>query len=247
MIVYRRKMIEELVVKMSIKENLIRIKEEIQESLQSRPVSLLAVSKTFTPQAIEQAIQAGQMAFGENYVQEAVDKILYFKQNYPQLPLEWHMIGPIQSNKTRLIAENFDWVHSVDREKIARRLSEQRPKDKAPLNVLVEVNIDCEASKSGIEVTEVEPLLGKIAQLPSLKLRGLMCIPDPNLSEASRVQSFRKMKSLFDELNTRGYALDVLSMGMSADFILAIKEGSTMVRVGSAIFGVRDYSKKKLK
>ncbi len=232
---------------MSITENLTRIRADVESAAQGRDVTLLAVSKTFGVDAVDEAIVAGQRAFGENYVQEGVDKIKYFKAKYPEMDIEWHMIGPLQSNKTRLVAEHFDWVQSVDREKIAKRLSEQRPEDLPDLNILIEVNVDLEDSKSGVEIDEVEELLAKLVTLPKIKVRGLMCIPNPNLPMTSTLLAFRKMKALFESLKTKGFDLDVLSMGMSSDFVEAIQEGATVVRVGSAIFGARDYSKKLTK
>ena len=232
---------------MSITENLTRIRADVESAAQGRDVTLLAVSKTFGVDAIDEAIAAGQRAFGENYVQEGVEKVKYFKAKYPEMDIEWHMIGPLQSNKTRLVAEHFDWVQSVDREKIAKRLSEQRPEGLPDLNILIEVNVDLEDSKSGVEIDEVEELLAKLVTLPRIKVRGLMCIPNPNLPIASTLLAFRKMKALFESLKTEGFDLDVLSMGMSSDFVEAIQEGATVVRVGSAIFGARDYSKKLTK
>ncbi len=232
---------------MSITENLTHIRADVESAAQGRDVTLLAVSKTFGVDAIDEAIAAGQRAFGENYVQEGVEKVKYFKAKYPEMAIEWHMIGPLQSNKTRLVAEHFDWVQSVDREKIAKRLSEQRPEGLPDLNILIEVNVDLEDSKSGVEIDEVEELLAKLVTLPRIKVCGLMCIPNPNLSIASTLLAFRKMKALFESLKTKGFDLDVLSMGMSSDFVEAIQEGATLVRVGSAIFGARAYSKKLTK
>lgn len=229
---------------MTIENNLFHIRQMVADVATARPVTLLAVSKTFAVEAIEKAMAAGQLAFGENYVQEGVEKIHYFKQKHPSVSIEWHMIGPIQSNKTKLVAENFDWVQSVDREKIASRLSAQRPDNMPDLNVLIEVNVDEQESKSGVNIDEVELLLEKIMALPKLRVRGLMCIPNPDLPQEQKRRSFQKMKALFDELNAKGYPLDVLSMGMSADFQEAIRQGATLVRVGSAIFGARDYSNK---
>ena len=188
----------------------------------------MAVSKGQPVARIEQAVAAGQKAFGENYVQEAVQKM----QLLP--PLEWHLIGPLQSNKTRIAAERFDWVQTVASEKIARRLSEQRPADRAPLNVLIQVNVSGEASKSGIDLAWARPLAGAISALPRLRLRGLMAIPEPG-ADRSR---FHAAKVLFDELKDE-FAFDTLSMGMSDDLEFALAEGATMVRIGSAIFGQR--------
>ncbi len=202
-------------------------------------VNLLAVSKTFAPNAIREAYQAGQTCFAESYVQEALDKIAALHD----LPIEWHYIGPIQSNKTRAIAENFAWVHSVDRLKIAERLSEQRPVHLPPLQVCLQVNISLEASKSGVAPDELDVLAHAIAKLPNLKLRGLMTVPAPNDDIAAQRLPFAKLRELRDQLNRQGLQLDTLSMGMSHDFAAAIAEGATIVRIGTAIFGERDYSR----
>ena len=198
-------------------------------------VHLLAVSKTFPAQAVREAYQAGQRAFGENYVQEALDKIDALRD----LPLEWHFIGPIQSNKTRVIAENFSWVHGVDRLKIAERLSAQRPVHLPPLNICLQVNVSGEDSKSGVTPSEAEALAVQTAQLPNLKLRGLMAIPAPSEDPAMQRLPFARMRILLQQLNSRGLQLDTLSMGMSHDYPAAIAEGATIVRIGTAIFGVR--------
>ena len=200
-------------------------------------VTLLAVSKTFGAEAVEEAYAAGQHIFGENYIQEAVQKIAQLRH----LPLEWHCIGPIQSNKTRLVAENFDWIHTVDRLKIAQRLSEQRPPGLTPLQVCIQVNIDGGDTKSGVPPQEALALARQVAALPHLHLRGLMCIPEPASDFIAACALFAKARALFDVLNTEGLTLDTLSMGMSADLEAAIHEGSTMVRVGTAIFGGRTY------
>lgn len=205
-----------------------------------RDVRLLAVSKTFGPEAVAEAYAAGQAAFGENYIQEAVEKMAALSH----LPLEWHCIGPIQSNKTRLLAENFAWVHGVDREKIAQRLSEQRPNGMVPLNVCIQVNVSGEASKGGVPPEQVEPLARTIAALPRINLRGLMAIPEPTDDVALQRARFRQVRELKDRLAARGLALDTLSMGMSGDMEAAIMEGATMVRVGSAIFGEREKHEK---
>lgn len=198
-------------------------------------VSLLAVSKTFGADAVEEALACGQRAFGENYLQEAADKI----DALPGRGIEWHCIGPIQSNKTRLAAERFDWVHSVDRLKIAERLSAQRPPQLPPLNICLQVNIDGGLSKSGVSPGETAALARAVAALPALRLRGIMTIPEPAEGfEAQRAVHFRA-RQLFDELVASGLPLDTLSMGMSGDLEAAIAAGSTMVRVGSAIFGGR--------
>ncbi|WP_338770763.1 YggS family pyridoxal phosphate-dependent enzyme [Massilia sp. METH4] len=207
-------------------------------------VKLLAVSKTFGPDAVLAAAEAGQRAFGENYVQEGVDKIAALKDRGPQFALEWHFIGPIQSNKTRPIAEHFDWVHTVEREKIAVRLSEQRPAALGPLNVCVQVNISGEASKSGAAPEEVEALAEAVARQPNLRLRGLMAIPEPADDFALQRAPFAAMRELFERLREKfGPGFDTLSMGMSADMRAAVLEGATIVRVGSAIFGARTYHK----
>ncbi len=203
-------------------------------------VQLLAVSKTFGPEAVRAAFAAGQRAFGENYIQEAVEKITALADLRSQL--EWHCIGPIQSNKTRLVAEHFDWVHTVDRLKIAQRLSDQRPDTLAPLQVCIQVNVDGGATKSGVTAGEALALAREVATLPRLQLRGLMCIPEPAPDFIAACAVFTGARSLFDALNAQGLALDTLSMGMSADLDAAVHSGSTMVRVGSAIFGARDYS-----
>lgn len=198
-------------------------------------VRLLAVSKTFPASAVREAYAAGQTAFGENYLQEALDKIEALRD----LPLEWHFIGPIQSNKTRPIAERFAWVHSVDRLKVAERLSAQRPAGLPPLNVCLQVNVSGEASKSGVSPEEVEALALQVAKLPNLKLRGLMSIPAPESGEAAQRLPFARMREIFQHLNRQGMGLDTLSMGMSHDYPAAIMEGATIVRIGTAIFGSR--------
>ena len=208
-------------------------------------VHLLAVSKTRPPEDILEAAEAGQIAFGENYEQEAVSKIGAIRQSRPDLRLEWHFIGPIQSNKTRSIAEHFDWVHSVDREKIARRLSEQRPENLPPLNICLQVNISNERTKSGVLPERVPDLAKAISAMPKLRLRGLMAIPEPQSDPAKQRAPFAAMKALFDQLVQSGYDLDTLSMGMSDDMETAIQEGATTVRIGTAIFGKRNYPDKQ--
>jgi PLP dependent protein len=201
-------------------------------------VRLLAVSKTFGAEAVAQAVAAGQRAFGENYVQEGVEKIA--QCDALGLPtLEWHFIGPLQSNKTRPVAEHFDWVHSVDRLKIAQRLSEQRPAALPPLQLLIQVNVDGEATKSGCAPGEVLALAHAVAALPRVQLRGLMCIPDPARPPEQRGAPFAALRALLATLNDAGLAADTLSMGMSDDLDDAVAEGATLVRVGSAIFGAR--------
>jgi pyridoxal phosphate enzyme (YggS family) len=204
-------------------------------------VSLLAVSKTFGPDAVLEAAQEGQRAFGENYLQEALDKMSSLQEMAPELKLEWHFIGPIQSNKTKPIAEHFDWVHSVEREKIAQRLSAQRPPHLSPLNICLQVNISGEASKSGVAPEDVLPLAQAVAALPNLKLRGLMAIPVPAEDFESQRHPFAALRALFEQLKAAGLPVDTLSMGMSADMQAAIAEGATIVRIGTAIFGERRY------
>lgn len=203
----------------------------------SDAVTLLAVSKTFGADAVCKAHEVGQTEFGENYIQEAVQKITALRH----LALQWHCIGPIQSNKTRLVAEHFDWVHTIDRLKIAQRLSEQRPDTLAPLQVCIQVNVDGGLTKSGVLPNQALALAVGITALPKLRLRGLMCIPEiaPDFEASCLV--FKSARALFDALNAEGLGLDTLSMGMSADLEAAIASGSTMVRVGSAIFGQRHY------
>ena len=205
-------------------------------------VQLLAVSKTFPAQAVLDAMATGQMAFGENYLQEALDKIASVAQAQPDAAVEWHFIGPIQSNKTRPIAASFAWVHTVDRLKIAQRLSEQRPPELGPLNICLQVNISGEASKSGASPEELPALAREVAQLPNLRLRGLMAIPEPTTDVAEQRAAFARVRVLSDALRAEGMELDTLSMGMSGDLAPAIAEGATIVRVGSAIFGKRDYT-----
>ena len=228
--------------------NLQAVREHIgraatQAGRDSASVQLLAVSKTFGPNAVFDAAAAGQRAFGENYLQEALDKMQAVRTAQPGLALEWHFIGPIQGNKTRLIAEHFDWVHSLDRQKIAQRLSDQRPEHLPPLNVCLQVNISHEASKSGVLPEDVLPLAQSVAGLPRLRLRGLMAIPKPAADVDAQRKPFGQLRALQEALKRHGLALDTLSMGMSADLDAAIAEGSTIVRVGTAIFGQRDYAK----
>jgi pyridoxal phosphate enzyme (YggS family) len=207
---------------------------------QTVEISLLAVSKTFAPDVIREAYRAGQRLFAESYVQEALDKIEVLRD----LPIEWHFIGPIQSNKTRAIAENFAWVHSVDRLKIAERLSEQRPTHMPPLQTCLQINISGEASKSGVDPDQAGALAHAIAKLPGLKLRGLMAVPAPSDDVAEQRFYFAQLRELRDELNREGLKMDELSMGMSHDFVAAIMEGATIVRIGTAIFGERTYEGK---
>ena len=226
-----------------IAENLAHVQAQIEAARLAAgrtpgSVRLLAVSKTWGPDAVRLAHAAGQTAFGENYIQEAVDKITALHG----LPLQWHCIGPIQSNKTRLVAEHFDWVHSIDRLKIAQRLSEQRPENLPPLQVCIQVNVDGGATKSGVAPQDLPALAQAVAALPRLQLRGLMTIPEPaeTAAQMHAVHAVHaKAKALFEALRQQGLPLDTLSMGMSADLEAAIAEGSTLVRVGTAIFGKR--------
>jgi pyridoxal phosphate enzyme (YggS family) len=227
----------------TIAENLHRVQSRIalacgQAGRNAASVNLLAVSKTFGVDAVAQAYAAGQIAFGENYIQEAVEKIMALRQ----LPLQWHCIGPIQSNKTRLVAEHFDWVHTVDRLKTAERLSAQRPSDRGPLQVCIQVNVDGGPTKSGVAPEAALALARGVAALPGLRLRGLMCIPEPAPDFVAACALFSRASGLFDALNEAGLALDTQSMGMSADLEAAVHSGSTLVRVGSAIFGARNLS-----
>lgn len=219
----------------SIHDNLQAVRERMAAAARAAGrapgvVGLLAVSKTHAPARIEEAYAAGQRAFGENYVQEALEKM----DALAGLPLEWHLVGPLQSNKTRLVAERFHWVHSIDREKLARRLSEQRPAGLPPLQVLVQVNASGEASKNGVAPQEAHALAAAVAAMQNLRLRGLMAIPEPG-APASR---YREIGELFARLRGE-FGLDTLSLGMSEDMEAAIAAGSTMVRVGTAIFGER--------
>lgn len=198
-------------------------------------VRLLAVSKTWPADSVREAAAAGQRAFGENYVQEGAAKV----DELAGLGLEWHFIGPLQSNKTRLVANRFSWVHSIDRLKIAERLSEQRDVHLPPLEVCIQVNVSGEASKSGVAPPDLPELARAVAALPHLRLRGLMAIPEPTPDVALQRARFASLRAMRDELNAAGLALDTLSMGMSDDLEAAIAEGSTLVRVGTAIFGSR--------
>ena len=199
-------------------------------------ITLVAVSKTKPVALVRDALDHGQRDFGENYLQDALAKIDALTEREPL----WHFIGDIQSNKTRNIASNFSWAHAIDRFKIARRLSDQRPEGYAPLNLCIQVNIDGEASKSGIAPSDVAELADQIVELEHVKLRGLMTIPAPSTDEASQRKPFAALRELMQRLNDRGHDLDTLSMGMSADLEAAIAEGATHVRVGTDIFGARD-------
>lgn len=225
----------------TIAESLQSLKRQITEAEQrfGRPpgsVTLLAVSKVHHASAIREAHSAGQHAFGENHLQEALVKI----HELADLDLEWHFIGPIQSNKTRLIAQHFQWAHSIDRLRIARRLSEQRGENLPPLNVCVQVNVSGELSKSGVAPDEVSDLVLAVAELPRLHLRGLMTIPRPSAEFNAQRAPYRTLRSTLERLSASGPPLDTLSMGMTADMEAAIAEGATIVRVGTAIFGARD-------
>ncbi len=211
-------------------------------SREPHEITLLAVSKTFGTDAVIAAVQAGQTAFGENYLQEALDKMAAVRSALPDCQLAWHFIGPIQSNKTRQIAEHFDWVHSVDREKIAQRLSDQRPDHLPLLNICVQVNVSGEASKSGAGLDEAAAIVQAVSGMPRLRLRGLMTIPEPTDDVAQQRAAFHQLRILFDRLRAQGLPLDTLSMGMSSDLEAAVAESATIVRVGTAIFGARTYT-----
>jgi pyridoxal phosphate enzyme (YggS family) len=229
-----------------IKSNIQHTISQIEQALEKcgrdkNATQLLAVSKTKPIEALLEAIAAGQKAFGENYVQEGVDKVDYFQHNHPEMKVDWHFIGPLQSNKTRSVAERFDWVHTVDRAKIAQRLNDQRPVEKAPLQVLIQVNTSGEASKSGIKEDQLFELAELISSLPNLTLRGLMSIPENVPDYGSQFAAFSQLAKLQQTLQQRYPQVDTLSMGMSGDMQAAIDAGSTMVRIGTAIFGARNY------
>lgn len=235
-----------------ITENLQAVRKRIQETARlvarkSEEIRLLAVSKTCPVEALLAAIQAGQREFGENYAQEGVGKIRALHERLPEIALTWHFIGPLQSNKTRLVAEHFDWAHSVDRLKTAERLSAQRPECLPPLDVCVQVNISGEARKRGVLPTEVSELCHAVAELPRLRLRGLMTIPAPEAIPARQRLPLRALRHLFEALNAQGMALDTLSMGMTHDMDAAIMEGSTLLRIGTAIFGTRSRGQQFLR
>jgi PLP dependent protein len=226
----------------TIAVNIQQVRARIARACDSarRPVqsvTLLCVSKTFGADAVRAARAAGERCFGENYVQEALDKIATLADL--RSAIEWHLIGPLQGNKTRVVAEQFDWVHSVDRLKIAQRLSEQRPPQLPPLQLCLQVNISGEASKSGLAPAEVADVAQAVARLPRIVLRGLMAIPEPAPDLQAQRAPHRALSELLESLRGQGLALDTLSMGMSADLEAAILEGATIVRVGSAIFGAR--------
>ncbi|HBC83113.1 MAG TPA: YggS family pyridoxal phosphate-dependent enzyme [Escherichia sp.] len=230
-----------------IAHNLAQVRDKISAAAlrcgrASEDVALLAVSKTKPASAVAEAIDAGQRAFGENYVQEGVDKIRHF-QEQGVTGLQWHFIGPLQSNKSRLVAEHFDWCHTVDRLRIASRLSDQRPAGIPPLNILIQINIRDEESKSGIPLAELDALADQVAELPGVCLRGLMAIPAPVSNYERQFAVAQQMAVAFDALKLRYPTVDTLSLGMSDDMEAAIAAGSTLVRIGTAIFGARDYTK----
>lgn len=230
-----------------IAHNLAQVRDKISAAATRcgrapEEVTLLAVSKTKPASDVAEAIHAGQRAFGENYVQEGVDKIRYFQEQGVE-GIQWHFIGPLQSNKSRLVAEHFDWCHTVDRLRIASRLSEQRPAALAPLNVLIQINISDEQSKSGIPLSELEALAQQIVELPGICLRGVMAIPAPESDYDRQFAVARQMAVAFEALKARYSTVDTLSLGMTDDMAAAIAAGSTMVRIGTAIFGARNYIK----
>ncbi|AWK41070.1 YggS family pyridoxal phosphate-dependent enzyme [Photorhabdus laumondii subsp. laumondii] len=227
----------------NIEQNLQDVRTHIAIAAQKcerapEEITLLAVSKTKPVEDIEKAIAAGQRQFGENYVQEGVEKIAYFANCND---LIWHFIGPLQSNKSRLVAENFNWCHTIDRLKIAQRLNEQRPEGMEPLNILIQINISDERSKSGIQLDELSTLAAEMNKLPNVRLRGLMAIPAPEPDYAHQLAVFRRMEQAFLNLKTKYPQIDTLSMGMTDDMAAAINCGSTLVRIGTAIFGARQY------
>ena len=231
-----------------IPDNLAKVRARLQQAATEADrnpdtIGLLAVSKTKPAEDLRQAYQAGQRRFGENYLQEALDK----QQQLADLAIEWHFIGPIQSNKTRPLAQHFDWVHSVDRLKIARRLSEQRDPALAPLNICLQVNVDGEASKAGISFAELPQLADAVAALPNLRLRGLMAIPAPREDFEQQRAAFLQLRDALTQLRERPElaTLDTLSMGMSGDLAAAVSAGSTLVRVGTDIFGAREPAPNK--
>ncbi len=228
-----------------IASHLDTVRQRIEQAARDahRPTSsvvLMAVSKTFPAEAIRDAHAHGQTEFGESYLQEALQKMDALADL--RASITWHFIGPVQSNKTRPIAERFDWIHSVDRLKIAERLSAQRPDDLAPLNVCIQVNISGETTKSGLATEAVRTLANDIAKLPRLRLRGLMAIPEPVGTLEQQREPHHQLHALFEHLRADGHALDTLSMGMSGDLEAAVLEGATIVRVGTAVFGGRDYA-----
>lgn len=232
----------------SIQQNLETVQRKISTAAERcgrhpKKITLLAVSKTKPVSVIQEAIDAGQQFFGENYVQEGVDKIKHFASIPDAKQLEWHFIGSLQSNKSRQVAEYFDWIHTIDSQRIARRLSEQRPNTMRPLNVLIQINISDEQNKSGISLEQLADLATKISEMPKLTLRGLMVIPAIETDEGRQLAMFKKVEQAFIRLQQRYSSVDTLSMGMTDDMTAAIAAGSTMVRIGTAIFGARDYSR----
>lgn len=223
-----------------LQDILARIHSLESSSHCKQKVNLLAVSKAHSSQAVREAYLSGQTMFGENYLQEALEKQAYLRD----LSIEWHFIGPIQSNKTQLIAQNFAWVHSVDRLKIAQRLNDARPEHLAPLQVCIQVNTSNEITKSGITPNELGALARAIVVMPRLKLRGLMSIPEPSTDYNKQRDQFKQVRECYDALLAEGFVLDTLSIGMSDDYPAAIEEGSTIVRIGSALFGARNYGVK---
>ncbi|MBL4828344.1 MAG: YggS family pyridoxal phosphate-dependent enzyme [Aliivibrio sp.] len=232
----------------SIKQNLTNVINQVHEFEKKcgraiNDVQVLAVSKTKPIEALESALDAGQRAFGENYVQEGVEKVHFFNQQHSNREITWHFIGPIQSNKTKLIAENFDWVHTIERTKIAQRLNNQRPENSPPMQVLIQVNISGEERKSGATEDQIFALAQTISEMPNLQLRGLMAIPENVSDYQQQLVSFVALSKLQNRLQQQFKNIDTLSMGMSGDMEAAIEAGSTMIRIGTAIFGARDYSK----
>ncbi|MGK2960473.1 MAG: YggS family pyridoxal phosphate-dependent enzyme [Candidatus Malihini olakiniferum] len=229
-----------------IEQNIQNVREKIATTATAcgrdpHAVTLLAVSKTKTVAAIEEAIACGQFSFGENYVQEGVDKVLHFRKVLPHVNIKWHFIGSLQSNKSRLVVEYFDWCHTVCRPKIAQRLSEQRPAALASLNVLLQVNISSEASKSGIAPVDLPALAATVAALPHLTLRGLMAVPAPESNYERQLAVFQAVNNLFAQLKLHYPQVDTISMGMTDNMSAAIAAGSTLVRIGTGIFGARHY------
>ncbi len=235
----------------NIQENIEAVWQRITKAChkaQRKPqeVTLLAVTKTVPIELIKVAMAAGQRHFGENYVSEGVAKIAHLQFETQELGLVWHCIGPVQSNKTRLVAQHFDWVHSVDRLKIAQRLNDQRPFNAKPLQVCIQVNVDGGVNKSGVKPEEVQAMAQAIRKMPQLQLRGIMLIPEPATDSIAAQAINTRAVSIFNDLNGLGFKLDTLSMGMSADLEPAIAAGSTMVRVGAAIFGNRSQALSRL-
>jgi pyridoxal phosphate enzyme (YggS family) len=222
----------------SLQEIQVKIHAALRSANRQDTVQLLAVSKAQTADKLREAYLSGQRLFGENYVQEAISK----QEQLADLNIEWHFIGPIQSNKTQLIAQHFDWVHSVDRLKIAQRLSDARPSKQAPLNICIQINSSFEDTKSGADLAEVTSLATAINQLPNLKLRGLMSIPAPASDYDKQRAQFKIVSDTFNSLKQQGFIIDILSIGMSNDYVAAIHEGATIIRIGSALFGERKVS-----